>query len=399
MNKGAKKSILIVIDSLGCGGAERSLVTLMHLIDRSRYDIDLLIVTRGGAFEKDLPSGVNIISNPGRLNFDGIAKSLSRCDLRGLCARLRFNLQIRSSKGIHAAELRWEGVKNIVDTQPKSYDVAIAYQQGFPTYYVAEKVTARRKVAWVNADIDFAGYRPEYNAPYYEKYDHIVAVSQALQNTLKENYAQFSERTDVIYDMFAPEMMKQMSQRAESFAPSEDGVLKIFTIGRIVRQKGYDIAVGAAKILKDRGYKFRWTVAGAGPDESAVRALIAKSGLEQEFVLLGRVENPYGYLRDCDIYAQTSRSEGFGMTITEARIFSRAIVVTNFESAYAQVEDGVSGLIAEMTPESVAENISRLIDDKALRESIMAKSGDVPAVAQRAEAGMSRILKFIEDED
>ena len=92
--------------------------------------------------------------------------------------------------------------------------------------------------------------------------------------------------------------------------------------------------------------------------------------LKNEVKLLGMKTNPYPYMAQADIYAQTSRYEGFGMTIAEARILGIPVVSTNFDVVYNQITHKKNGLIAEMNGVKIGEQILRLIQDNELREHI-----------------------------
>ena len=95
-----------------------------------------------------------------------------------------------------------------------------------------------------------------------------------------------------------------------------------------------------------------------------IESLIAGKGLTGQFVLLGSRSNPYPYFAACDIYVQSSLYEGFGITLAEAKMFAKPIVVTDFKTAHDQIRDGENGLIVGMTPEAIAEGIIRMVRDE-----------------------------------
>ena len=143
------------------------------------------------------------------------------------------------------------------------------------------------------------------------------------------------------------------------------------TAGRLNKpQKGYDLALEAAKILRNRGVQFRWYAIGDGPYRGEMERFIAENQLQEHFILLGFTANPYSYMRQCDIYVQTSRHEGFGLTIAEARILNRPVVCTNFEACTMQMIDGKNGLITSFDPNDIADAIERLMKDKQLYTDI-----------------------------
>nr|WP_247872412.1 glycosyltransferase [Turicibacter sanguinis] len=145
----------------------------------------------------------------------------------------------------------------------------------------------------------------------------------------------------------------------------------MLTIGRLAHQKGYDIALEACRILRDEGVNVRWYALGVGPLENEIRKLINDYQLEDYFILLGVKSNPYPYIKDCDIYVQTSKFEGFGLAIAEARMLNKPIVTTRFDAVYNQMIHGKNGLVVDMNGKSVAEGIKQFIEDKQLKKSIM----------------------------
>ena len=146
---------------------------------------------------------------------------------------------------------------------------------------------------------------------------------------------------------------------------------RFITVGRMVYQKNYSLALDAANILKKDGYDFEWYFVGDGDDRLNVESKIKKYGLENNIILVGQQNNPYPYIASCDVYIQTFRFEGYCLTLAEARMFNKPSVSTNFEVVYNQLVDGENGLIVEMTPEAVVNGIERMINDDELRNSIV----------------------------
>lgn len=362
-----KKKVLFVIDSLTCGGAEKSLVSLLPLLDYDKMEVDLLMVKRGGIFDRYVPSNINIQTIPRPKGIKVVWASICRIFFSFL---LRFLPIIGIKKNV--AEINWIARSSAFMPIQQSYDVAVAYQQGFSTYYVAQKIKARKKIAWINNDLKKIGFRESYNRPFYDKMDCIVAVSEVLHRMLEQTDYVDSKKLCTIYDILDPETIRKMAKEKgfEDKLPSD--TWRIVTVGRIVPQKNYTLAVETARLLKEQGLSFRWYFIGEGCEYDDIKALINQYGLQQEVVLIGLKKNPYPFMAGCDIYVQTSSYEGYGLTLCEARILHKPEVCTNFPVAYNQIQDGMNGLIAEMTPQSVAGKISKLIDDEKLREHLIA---------------------------
>lgn len=234
-----KKRVLLYIDSLTCGGAEKSLVSLLPLLDYNKMDVTLMLGKRGGLFERYIPQEVKAISLPE-------AKGLS-----SIIGQLLFSVLYRlyGILGIsrHGAELLWTVKGWTFPELSQEFDVAIAYQQGFPTYYVAKKVDATRKFAWINVDIEKAGYRMRFNNKFYKIYDGILAVSDALRNLVIEQGYSDKSKTGVIYDIINVDMIRKM---ADEFIEMSFNGIKIVTVGRLTPPQNHILAVETAKRLK-----------------------------------------------------------------------------------------------------------------------------------------------------
>ena len=364
-----KKQILFVIDSLQCGGAEKSLVSLLQLIDFSKYEIDLLIhdtkrSKHVGLFEQYIPSAVNAPE------FQIFGKSIVD-RIRKFLYYLRLSPQLRLNHSRHGSEIYWRSAHYDHKVLEKHYDVAIAYQQGIPTFYVASKVNADKKIAWINANLYNEGYDMNYCKPFYDKMDKVVAVSSGLVTILSERSPWIKDKLVCIYDIVNPALIKQMAQEPiddERFSGEE---IKLVTVGRLAPPKNHLLAVETACILRDKNVKFKWYFVGDGPTRGSIEKSINEYGLQNHVILLGLKGNPYPYIKNADIYVQTSSHEGFCLTLAEARVLCRPIVSTNFDVVYDQITDHQNGLIAEMTPDKVGDCILNLLNDSSLRDSLI----------------------------
>lgn len=368
-----RKSILFVINSLGCGGAEKSLLSLLSLLDYDKYDVTLQMFSRGGMFEELLPPEVHVRKELDYTAFcsQSMAKQMLSFDLRRIAARVRTSLFLRSNakKGspLHDAQAYWKYSAAAYDPLPERYDVAIAWGQGTPTHFVAEKVQAQKKFAWVNADYENVGHNKDFDCKYYAAFTGIICVSDKLCLTLQKAFPEYAAKMKTIYDINNPATIFTMADQPCSLLNKEN--LTLVTVGRLVPQKGYDIATKAARLLKSRGMQFHWYVVGDG-NRQPIEEDIERYGISDCFTLLGAKENPYPYMKAADIYVQTSRYEGYCLTLAEARMLNTPCVTTNFDVVYAQMIDGENGLVVDMTPEAVADGIARLATDTELYQHI-----------------------------
>lgn len=363
-----KKQVLFMIDNLACGGAERSLVSLLPCLDYNKINVDLLLVGAGGIFEKYVPKQVNI------LYFNHGCTSLAQ-RLRLAWGRVKFSISLRLNRfrriQLNPPHMEWVTCGRAYRPLKKEYDVAIAYQQGFPCYYVMDKVAAKRKIAWINVDIYKTRHQPYFIKPYYNRYDKVVTVSDAMFEKFISQDLIPKNKLICIYDILNTDFIQ--SQSLENLSQICDTSKKVIvTVARlIIRNKGQDLIVKAAKIIKDKGLDFKWILVGDGPDYLMLSKQIEEAGLNDYVILAGLQSNPYPFIRRADLYVQTSRYEGFGLTITEAKILRKPIVTTNFPSAYNQIIDGENGLIVEMTPEAISDAIFKILNNQDLAKQMI----------------------------
>lgn len=372
-----KTRILFVIDSLDCAGAEKSLISLLSLIDYNKFEVYLKMFAYGGMLEDSLPDKVNLLEPLSYTRFasisikEAIKYSFKKRDYKMLFTRLRYSLAIRINQYNNEQNSRifWNLTQGVIEEDPTLYDIAISYAQGIPTFYVAEKINAKRKFAWVNNSYRLDEIDRTFQKKFYDQYEKIIAVSDSAKTIFLETFPIYTNKMEVLYDINNYALISSLSEFGKGYDDDFDG-LRILTIGRFHYQKGYDIAIAACKKLKENGVNFRWYALGKGPLELEIKKLIQQNGLTNEFKLLGVKANPYPYIKNADIYVQTSRYEGFGLAIAEARMLNIPVVTTKFDAVFNQMVDKKNGLVVEMNPDGISNGIIQLIENKDLKSRI-----------------------------
>lgn len=370
-----KKRLLVVIESLVCAGAEKSLISFLSTLDYSRFEVDLQLFKYGGEFEQFLPEEVRLLPPFEYTQFieKSVFQQFLTLDIPKLKARWGYSIAIRQGQTFHVdkARLYWKHIARCLPTPKKEYDIAIAYSQGIPTFYVAEKVNAPIKMSWVNAIYHLKGFNKDFQENFYASMNHIVTVSDSAYSVFQEVYPQFASKMVVIWDMLDAQFIKKLSH-VKTVTSINRNIPSLLTIGRLNKySKGYDISLEACKILKERGINFKWYAIGRGPYKEEMEEYIAANNLQDTFILLGTTSNPYPYIKDCTLYVQTSRHEGYGLSIAEARILNRPVVTTEFDAVYNQMVPGKNGLVVKQDSEAVADAIENLLKDKDLYDSIV----------------------------
>ena len=245
------------------------------------------------------------------------------------------------------------------------YDVAVSYIQSLTAKFVAENVNAKRKVMFYHGSKDEFHEINEAIMPVYEK---IYCVSKGAQKAIQGFYPQFADKIDCLENYVDAEKVRA---EAEKFVPTyPKDKLILCSCGRITPVKGFDLAVCAADILRSKGMDFKWYIIGDGVDRPKIEALIAEKNLQDFIEITGLQDNPYPYIKHCDIYVQPSYEEAHPLSIIEAQILCKPIVSTATVGGQSVMENQLNGVIAEIDSTSLAEQIYILNDDSKLQESI-----------------------------
>jgi len=165
----------------------------------------------------------------------------------------------------------------------------------------------------------------------------------------------------------------------------------LLTIARLAPQKGLDLLLEAATLIKQRGIDFTWLVAGDGPLKAQLNQQIDDAALPVK--LLGRREDIGALLAQADVVVQTSYWEGQPLTLREAMQAGRAIVATDVGgSAYTLAG---CGQLVEPQAGPLADAVVAVISDPKRRETLEAASraavAKIPGETQLREQ-LDRVL-------
>lgn len=369
------KKILFVIPSLRIGGAEKSLVNLLNLIDLKEYDVNLLMFKPEGVFLQQVPSGIHILeTDPSLFYAYKCDKNVFSCksSIRSETLRIFSTIVCRILYGNHATQKRWIKFYNpILPKLEGEYDVAIGYLEGEASYYVIDKVSAKRKILWVHSNFDNIKINEEASVykEYFCKADKVISVSDKCVQVLQDNYPDMKDKFIFLPNLTSSVVLKNTAKAAidEKFSKEK---FNIVSVGRLTEAKGFDMAIDALKILKECKVSVHWWIVGDGELRERLEKQVRDNGVEQYITFLGFKSNPYPYMNNADLIVQTSRWEGKSIVLDEAKILGKPIVVTNYATVNDQILDRKEGIVVDMTPEGIANGIAELLDNKQLRNSI-----------------------------
>jgi len=364
------------------GGAESALIGLLQALDYSKFDVDLFIHSHQGEMMRFIPEEVNLL--PEIKEYSLIEKSmvvvLKLGYFRLLFARMKAKWKYwryLRKKDINHSVAVFQYVADCVTPLLPSlfylgeYDLAISFLN--PHNIVRDKVLAKKKACWIHTDYSRIDINEEQELPVWASYDHIVSISTDVTKTFLQVFPSLKEKIIEIENILSVDFVRK---RADEFDVSKEmskerGIINLLSVGRFSEAKNYDNVPDICRIIREKGVNVRWYLIGYGGDEDKIRSKISETGMENYVIILGKRSNPYPYMKACDIYAQPSRYEGKSVTVREAQMLCKPVVVTNYPTAKSQIQNGVDGVIVPMDNEGCAKGIATFIKNRHLQKEII----------------------------
>ncbi len=365
-----KKKVIFVMESLRIGGAEKSLVTILSLLDKKKYDIYLYLFRQEGEFLNQVPAWINIIniSDDDKLkkNFKtDWLKYLKKCKFKRSFYSLSWLLGCFINKYIRKKDeyIGWNLQKHLYSDIQGEFDVAIGFLEKSTTYFIVDHVNATRKIAFMHTDYDAIPHDEIIDKEYYKRIDYLAVVSEHTKETMIKHFPFMENKVKVIKNMVCPELIYNMSHDRALEIENCIASTKIVTVARLTEAKNIESAINILYELVKRNYDVEWFVIGEGEERNKLESIISKYNLENRFHLLGSKANPYPYMRACDIYVQPSKFEGYGITLAEAKVLCKPIVSSDIPEFREQLINNETGIICR-TKKEMIDAICSLISDK-----------------------------------
>ncbi len=346
------KKVLFFIESLAGGGAEKVLTTLVKNLDRQKYDITVLLVSKTGVYVKEVEKHCRLISMlPDYSSLSGMFDKI----------KYRYNY-----KWIYRAKPEKIYKKYISE----HYDIEVAFVEGFATKIIAASTNKKsKKICWLHIDMENNPYADQYYSSLdeeravYQKFDKIVGVSKSVKYAF-ENKFDLKNSVDVIYNPIdSKDIILRAKQDSHTRLDKEEG-LKIISIGRLEKQKGYDRLIKGLKKIDYKKYPFHLWILGEGSERAYLEQIIREFGLEKQIDLLGFQENPYAWLAAADVFVCSSRAEGYSLAIAESMILGLPVLSVDCAGPNELLDFGKYGLLIPNTDEDLEEDLKSMIEGK-----------------------------------
>lgn len=379
-----KPRIFIAMHYMEIGGAETALVGLLNALEHARVDVDLFLYDHRGEMMQFIPEWVNLLPQIPKYSvlerpivelvkrgFWGIAAARMWAKRISKVAYKRSGSKLENNGGLDKMSKCTTPLLPKIN-QSMTYDLAISFLT--PHRIVAEKVKAKKKIAWIHTDYTRVWVDAEDELKVWQKYDYVASISGDVTNTFLQVFPSLAPKIVEIENILSPTFVRKRAELQDVDKEiRHEGAITLLSVGRFSDAKNYDNVPDICKrLINKTKLNIRWYIIGYGGDEALIRQKIKEAGMEEHVILLGKRSNPYPYIKACDIYVQPSRYEGKSVTVREAQMLSKPVVVTNYPTAPSQIRSGIDGVIVPIDNEGCANGLAEVICDKPLQERIIA---------------------------
>ena len=345
------KKVLFGITSLTLGGAERVLVDVANELSKS-CEVTIFTIYSKGELEKQLEPNVKL-----KALYDTSYANLTR--LQKYIIPIKILLQ---KNRIYRKYIK------------KDYDVEIAFLEGPITRLFSSKNEKTNKIAWIHNDISLvfgqgikSRLKRKIDKSIYSKYKTLVFVSEDNKKSFEKTYPELKNNVEekVIYNYIDKESIIKKSKEIQSVDFNSKGI-NFVTVARLVEQKAIDRLIKVHSKLIKNHFLHNFYVIGDGPERKKLENLVKEYNVVDTFHLLGKMENPYPYIKNADYFCLLSNFEGYGMVIEEAKVLEKPIIITD-TAAREAIKDYSNSLILENSEKGIYEGLIKIIKGKSLK--------------------------------
>ena len=375
-----KPRILIAMHYMELGGAESALLGLLQAHNPDRADIDLFLYDHVGELMKYIPCSVNLL--PRIEAYSMLERPISELLGKGYwgiaCGRSLARFFARQEKkknreGLDNISMYYFIAKYVSPFLPRinpsqEYDLAISFLQ--PHLYVLQKVRARKKLAWLHTDYSKV-FVSDKEESVWCQYDFVVAISDEVGRSFVSRFPGLGVKIIPIENILSPNFIRKRAIEFEAILPGSG--IRLLTIGRYSYPKKLEDIPVLTALLQKSFPDLKWYIIGYGnpSEEQKIRDSITREGMQDSVVLLGKQTNPYPYIKACDVYVQPSRYEGKSITVREAQILCKPVIVTAYPTATSQIQDGLDGVIVPLGIEQCANAIAYFLKDQVKQANVV----------------------------
>lgn len=242
------------------------------------------------------------------------------------------------------------------------FDTLIIATNRYHTFDEIKQIKRKQTILWVHYffKLETSVFNDKKEI---EALDKIVVVSKTAANKLITKYPYLKSKVLTIYNVIEQEEIRKKA--LEPINIKFQSCLNLVTTARICKEKGFPRMAYLANILKSKNIPFKWYVIGDNHyPERKLEMLEYFKDLDDYFVWLGFLDNPYNIMKKCDYEVLLSDDETWGLALTEALILGVPCITTDFEAAFEQINKNNGIILSRDNLESYENKISDILNNK-----------------------------------
>lgn len=380
-----KPRILILMHYMELGGAESALLGLLQSVDPDRVDVDVFIYSHRGELMEFIPKEkINLLPEIEAYSLTekplsevikkghwrlAIARWMGRRDTAFFCKSHRNSDKPAECGTFFQQRATWKVLPSI--HPDVEYDLAISFLT--PHFFVLNNVHAKKKMGWIHTDYTRILIDVEEELKMWERLDYIGCISEEVGKRFCEAFPSLQGKLILMENILNTNFIRKRANECSVTLCDDPSVTTLLTIGRFSPSKRMEEIPGICRKILEQGISIKWFIIGYGNEqiERIVRDNTEKEGVADNVIILGKQKNPYPYIKACDIYVQPSRYEGKSITVREAQILCKPVIITNYPTAKSQVMNGVDGIIVPLEVDECATRMAGFISDVGKQQEII----------------------------
>ncbi len=363
--------------SMYLGGAERSLIGLLEAFDYEKYDVSLFLCDQSGELMADIPDSVHLLSEIKEYKAleqpisYAVHNGLWKVTLGRIIGKIRSRFYAKRFKGcsdiIVGIDYKQKYTRKYLPIiSDEEYDLAISFM--VPHYAVAEKIKAKTKIAWVHTDYTRMHLDIQSEEAMWAQYDYIAGVSKGVVDSFGIVFSSLKNKAIVIENILSEKSIRKHAK--EVVSEFDRSYINLLSVGRFTIAKNFDSIPEICRELIRQGLNVKWYLIGYGPDETVIKNKIQEHDMADRVIVLGKKRNPYPYIATCDFYIQPSRYEGKAVTVREAQLLGKPVIITAYPTSRSQLIDGYDGVIVPTDLQGCAQGIADVLRNEELSKRI-----------------------------
>lgn len=356
------KNIVIRSGSLRMGGIERILMEVLQGLNTKKYRVFLIIEDNCGKnniFQKDIPQDIPLyfLKEEELILKTEFHKQRKNC----IYHKILYNYYMWNEHMVAMNK-----TKQIIDMIKKQYgeiEAFVDYDWGARRYI--EKIEAKRKIIWLHSSISKLlkkNRKIKRFGKYLEKYDKVVTICDEMKGELLELYPKIKNKIYRVYNPFNFLRIKSLLTDESELSEEQKQFLKeeyIVSVARLdSNSKDFETLINAYEKAVLKGINEKLYIVGDGPDREKIEMLVKEKSLENKIRLIGKVKNPYIWMKNANYFVHSSKFEGLPTVLIEALICGKIVISSNCPTGPKEIlENGEVGFLFPVGNEEQLANI------------------------------------------